>query len=82
MVWATRPGVDLFALFVLENTSIAAAELVLTITTIAVALSILAHGVTAAPFARWYGAMAARMGECEEKRPVSEMPTRSGPIKS
>ena len=40
----------------------------LSITVIAVALSVLLHGVTAAPFAELYGQHATRMGECEENR--------------
>ncbi len=41
-----------------------------------VTLSILAHGLSAAPAARRYGELATRMEECEETKTVSEMPTR------
>jgi NhaP-type Na+/H+ or K+/H+ antiporter len=45
-----------------------------------VMLSIIAHGVTAAPVARWYGRYAAQSGAsdpgCEELKAVSRMPTR------
>lgn len=68
----------LFALFVLEGTDLPAADQILAVTVITVGLSILLHGVTAAPAARWYGAMVSRMGECEEISPVTELPTRKG----
>ncbi len=72
----------LFALFVLEEAEVPATDLILTVTIVTVALSIVAHGVTAAPAARRYGAMARRMGRCEENKPVSEMPTRGGMVRS
>ncbi len=72
----------LFVLFVLGEAGIAGADQILAITIVTVTFSILAHGVTAAPAARWYGAITARMGDCEEARPVSEMPTRTGTIKA
>jgi hypothetical protein len=37
-------------------------------------LSILLHGFTAVPAARWYGRQSEAMGECAENRPVSERP--------
>ena len=67
---------------VLEDAEIAAAERILAVTIVTVAFSILAHGVTAAPAARWFGALARRMGESEENKPVSEMPTRTGTVKA
>ena len=66
----------LFALFVLEEIPTAAGEKILIITIATVALSILAHGLSAAPMARKYGELAARVGQCEETKAVSEMPTR------
>ncbi len=72
----------LFALFVLEKAEVAAADQILTVTIVTVALSILAHGITAAPAARRYGEMARRMGQCEENKPVGEMPTRAGMVRS
>ena len=51
------------------------------ITVVTVALSIIAHGITAAPAARWYAGVTERSGECEEKIPVSELPTRHGMVK-
>ena len=70
----------LFALFVLEDVEIPVADELLAVTVLTVTFSILAHGVSAAPAARWYGAMTAPMGECEEMKPVSEMPTRTGTV--
>ena len=68
----------LFALFVLEESEIAAADQILTVTLVTVSLSIVAHGITAAPAARRYGEFARRKGQCEENKVVSEMPTRTG----
>ncbi len=71
----------LFALFVLEEAEVPATDQILTVTIVTVALSILAHGITAAPAAKRYGEMARRMGKCEENKPVSEMPTRAGMVR-
>lgn len=66
----------LFALLVLgENESEQAAVIMATVVT-TVFLSVLLHGVTAAPGARWYSRIVTRMGDCEETRPVTEIPTR------
>ena len=70
----------LFALFVLEAAEIPAADRILTVTVVTVTLSILAHGMTAAPAARRYSEMARRMGPCAENEPVGEMPTRAGMV--
>jgi NhaP-type Na+/H+ or K+/H+ antiporter len=53
----------LFALLVLEEAGIPLSDEILQITILTVALSILAHGITAAPASRWYAGMVARMGE-------------------
>jgi len=66
----------LFALLVLEDSAIPAQEPILLVVICTVALSIVLHGVSAAPTARAYGALAERMGECPENKPVGEMPTR------
>jgi NhaP-type Na+/H+ or K+/H+ antiporter len=66
----------LFALFVLEEIPTAAGDKILIITIATVSLSILAHGLSAAPAARRYGDLAAQMDKCEETKAVSEMPTR------
>ncbi len=70
----------LFALLVLEEADIPLREEILQITIVTVALSILAHGITAAPASRWYAGIVRRMGDCEEAKPVSEMPSRFGPV--
>jgi NhaP-type Na+/H+ or K+/H+ antiporter len=66
----------LFVLLILEETEIPHREEILSITVITVALSVILHGISAAPFAKIYGRLAERMGECEETRPVSHMPLR------
>jgi NhaP-type Na+/H+ or K+/H+ antiporter len=71
----------LFVLLILEESKLEHRDELLTITVITVALSILLHGITAAPFARLYGNLAARMGECEENLPAVELPLRVGFIK-
>lgn len=68
----------LFALLVLEEAEIPLRAEILQITVVTVALSILAHGLTAMPASRWYAGLVRRMGECEEVKPVSEMPNRFG----
>jgi NhaP-type Na+/H+ or K+/H+ antiporter len=65
-------------LLILDKSEIIHREALLSITIITVALSALLHGVSAAPLAKRYGRMASRMGECEENRPVAEMPLREG----
>lgn len=66
----------LFALIVLgESEAEGSIELMATISA-TVLLSILLHGITAAPAARWYGRVVERMGECEEVEPVEEMRPR------
>lgn len=68
----------LFALFVLGETAIPSAPTIMATVVTTVLLSILLHGLSAAPAARWYGDMIKRVGECRETRAVSEMPTRVG----
>jgi len=68
----------LFVLLILEETEVPHRAEILSITVITVALSVLLHGVSAAPLAKLYGRLAERMGECEESRAVSEMPLREG----
>ena len=64
----------LFVLLILETTETAHVDEIFTTVIVTVVLSILLHGVTAGPAARWYGALTQRMGTCEENRPVSEEP--------
>jgi NhaP-type Na+/H+ or K+/H+ antiporter len=68
----------LFALLIVERYDIAHGEEILACIVITAALSVLLHGLTAAPWAKAYGAMVARQGECEENVSVSEMPVRHG----
>lgn len=68
----------LFVLLILEEAEVPHYLEILTITVITVAMSILLHGVTAAPFAGLYGRFTSRMGECEENRPAVELPLREG----
>ena len=68
----------LFALFVLEEAETPGAQTILLAVIVTVALSIIAHGLTAAPAASWYGKHVGRKGAAEEARDVSEMPTRVG----
>jgi NhaP-type Na+/H+ or K+/H+ antiporter len=68
----------LFALLIVEQYDIAHEEEILACIIVTVALSVLLHGLTAAPVAKAYGTMVARRGECEEAKPVSEMPVRHG----
>jgi NhaP-type Na+/H+ or K+/H+ antiporter len=71
----------LFVLLILEESDVPHRDELLSVTVVTVALSALLHGISAAPFARIYGRLANSMGECEEMRPVKEMPLREGLIK-
>jgi NhaP-type Na+/H+ or K+/H+ antiporter len=68
----------LFVLLILEESEVAHRDEILAITVVAVALSAILHGVSAAPLAKRYAALAARMGECEENQPTTEHPLREG----
>ncbi len=68
----------LFVLLIVEEAGLTHSEEILAITVITVALSVILHGVSAAPLATAYGRMAERMGECEESKEVSDMPLREG----
>jgi NhaP-type Na+/H+ or K+/H+ antiporter len=72
----------LFVLLILEESDVPHREDILSITVVTVALSVVLHGVTAAPLSKLYGQLAARMGECAENQEVVELPLRegSGPI--
>jgi NhaP-type Na+/H+ or K+/H+ antiporter len=70
----------LFVLLILEKTEVVHRTELLSITIVTVALSALVHGLSAAPLARRYARLIARMGECQEIRPASEMPLREGPM--
>jgi NhaP-type Na+/H+ or K+/H+ antiporter len=68
----------LFVLLILEEADIPHRAEILSVTVITVALSVILHGVSAAPFANAYGRLAESMGECEERMAVSDMPLRDG----
>ena len=68
----------LFGLLIVEQADVPHGHELLAITVITVALSALLHGASAAPLARVYGALAGRMGECEENKPAADLPLRSG----
>ena len=68
----------LFVLLILEESAVPHRDELLVITVITVALSALLHGITAAPLAKAYGHMAAKMGECVENEPTTELPLRDG----
>ena len=68
----------LFVLLIVEEAVIPQRAEILSITVITVALSVILHGVTAAPLAKRYGELAGRMGECEESKAVSHLPLREG----
>ncbi|MGI9341719.1 MAG: cation:proton antiporter [Gammaproteobacteria bacterium] len=71
----------LFVLLILENAGIEHRDEVLAITVLTVGLSVLLHGVTAAPLANRYGKRAERMGECEENQAVMDLPLRDGQMR-
>lgn len=68
----------LFALLILEDYPVPGGEELLACVVITVALSILLHGITAAPLSRAYGVFIKNKGECAETKDVSEMPVRHG----
>ncbi len=68
----------LFVLLILEESEVPHRDEIFAITIVTVALSVLLHGVSAAPLAKLYGRLASRMGECEESQLVAEMPLREG----
>ncbi len=70
--------VPFFVLLILEESEVPYRDEILSITIVTVALSILLHGVSAAPLAKLYGKLAARMGECEESQDVTDLPLREG----
>lgn len=70
----------LFVLLILEESQVPHRDEILATTVITVALSAILHGVSAAPLAKRYGVLTARMGECEENQPTSEHPLREGMI--
>ncbi len=70
----------LFLLLIIEDSALPARDTIFTVTLLTVALSVVLHGISAAPLARAYGGMAAGMGDCEENKPGMELPLRNGPM--
>ena len=68
----------LFVLLILQDADVAHKKEILVISIITVALSIVLHGTTAGPAARWYGTQTKAMGTCEENRAVAEEPFAKG----
>ena len=66
----------LFALLIIQQTKFENQQLILLITITTVIISIVLHGVSAGPASKWYGAIAGKMGDCEEQKMVGEMPLR------
>jgi NhaP-type Na+/H+ or K+/H+ antiporter len=64
----------LFVLVIVEESDLPNESLILTVVTLTVALSVLLHGITAGPAARWYGGMSAQMGDSPENQPVKMEP--------
>ncbi len=69
----------LFVLLILEEADLANESSLVAIVMVTVVLSVVLHGMTAGPAARWYGGMSKNLGPCEESRPVSEEPF-TGPL--
>jgi len=67
-------------LLVLKEADLAHENTLFAIVTVTVTLSVMLHGISAGPAARWYGSIAQRMGECAENSPVSEEPFALPPI--
>ncbi len=66
----------LFALLIVEDIGVHNRQVILAIAVITVILSIVLHGMTAAPASRWYGQATQKLGECAENESVSELPYR------
>lgn len=71
----------LFVLLILEESAILHREEIRSITVLTVAMSMLLHGMSAAPLSKAYGRLVARTGECAETRPVVEMLLRAGHVR-
>ncbi len=67
----------LYMMLLLEGTSLAGKDVILSVVVTTVALSILAHGLTAIPGTKWYAAHTKETGpQAVENKPVDEMPVR------
>jgi len=68
----------LFLLLILEDSQVSHKQEILTITVLTVGLSVLLHGLSAAPLARRYGQLAQNMGQCQENVTTVSLPLREG----
>ena len=68
----------LFVLLILEESQLPHRHEILAVTMITVALSVFLHGISARPYAKYYGRLAGRMGDCEETQVVPGLPLRGG----
>jgi len=68
----------LFALFILEKAHFPGAETILVVLIVTCGLSIVVHGMTAAPATARLGAYLSKKRKMEEMKAVEEMPTRAG----
>ncbi|MDX1605098.1 MAG: cation:proton antiporter [Candidatus Competibacterales bacterium] len=66
----------LFGLFVIEDLATPGRQELFTLIVLTVALSVVLHGVTAAPLARWYARRAARLSGDAEHQSVRRLPLR------
>ena len=66
----------LFVLLILDESKLPHKTELLSITVLTVALSVILHGMTAAPLSKIYGSMTGKMDECEENQDVEELPLR------
>jgi NhaP-type Na+/H+ or K+/H+ antiporter len=88
MGWFGPRGIAsiLYILTVFAAEDLFGKETIYTVAMITIFMSVLAHGITAAPLSDWYGKRIAELdkkGEAEsEMKPVPEMPTRAetGPV--
>jgi len=69
-----------FLLLVLRQGQLVHFEVISTIVLLTISLSIILHGLSAAPLSRFYGRKVVTLGECEEIIPVKEMPIRTGKV--
>ena len=69
----------LFVLLILEEAELENENKIFAVVIITVALSVVLHGISAGPAARWYGSLSQQMGECEENKPVSDEPFTPAP---
>ena len=67
----------LFLLLVVSETELQNAETITNVVFIAVLLSVFLHGLSAAPLARIYGAIAATYPACEEHKVIRGMPAQA-----